>query len=173
MRGRWWVVCGVLAGVLAGCSCAPAVSDTGYVGTWARGNDRATSTIAIAKDGEQYRFRWTVASVDGKWKVRCDWEGNCEEFVEADKVATYKFDCWFDSGRDRLMVKMVRTGTERSPDSHTDIDVLELEPGKGGTVLWSHTIQRDDRHFEPGAGPTRYFTKVSNAITDPPPRKAR
>lgn len=170
--GRGFGILG-LAMALAACERAPKISDTGYVGTWARGNPQATSTIAIVKEGEAYRFRWNVTSADDKWKVRCDWEGNCEEFMGEERVATYKFDCWFDEAKNRLMVKFTRAGTEKSPDSHTDIDELELEPGKAGTVLWSHTIQRDDTHFKPGEGPTRYFNKVSDEVSSPPGKEAR
>jgi len=156
----------VIAAALAGCSRPPRVSDTGYAGTWGRGSVRARSTLAIVKDGAEYRFRWTAVSDDDKWKVTCDWDGKCQEFTKGEQVASYGLDCRVDPETGRLRVKTTRTGTPKSPDNHTDVDELVVEPG--GKVLRSSVIQRDDEHFAAGAGSTRFFDKVSDDVDDPP-----
>src|SRR5882757_4334471 len=115
-----WSISGlmIIAAVLAGCSRPPKISDTGYTGTWSRGSDRARSIIAIVNDGGTYRFRWTQKSDDDKWRVECDWGGNCEEFNgDGKRVATYALECRMDPDKNHLMVKMSRTGTPISPDS--------------------------------------------------------
>ena len=158
----------VVAAALAGCSSAPKISDTGYVGTWGRGNDRARSTIAIVKDGEGYRFRWTAASPDEMWKVTCGWDGHCKEFVKDEQVASYVIESVLDPESGRLHVKSTRTGSQkRPPMNNVDLDELVVE--FGGKVLRSYIIQRNDEHFAPGEGSTRYFDKVSDEVDDPPP----
>jgi hypothetical protein len=118
------------------------------------------------KDGEVYRFRWALTSDDKKWSVKCDWNGSCEESLKDKKIASYAFDCHIDPEKGRLHVKMVRTGTPDSPDSHTDIDELVVD--SDGKVLRSFTIQQDAEKFAPGKGPARFFDKVSDAVDDPP-----
>jgi hypothetical protein len=157
----------VVAVALSGCSRAPRISDTGYVGTWARGTERSRSTIAIVKDGNEYRFRWTAATDDGTWKVTCGWDGNCKEFAKDQQVASYVIEIRLDPETSRLRVKNTRIGTPKSPENNMDVDELVVE--KGGKVLRSYVIQRNDQHFEPGKGSTRYFDKVSDEVDDPPP----
>jgi len=158
----------VVAAALSGCSSAPQISDTGYVGTWGRGNERVRSTIAIVKDGERYRFRWTAAVEDDSWKVKCGWDGNCQEFVNDDQVATYVIESLLDPESGRLHVKSTRTGSEKSPPL-TNVDLDELVVEFGGKVLRSYVIQRNNDHYAPGEGSTRYFDKVSDDVDDPPP----
>ena len=157
-----------VAVALAGCSSAPQISDTGYVGTWGRGNERSRSTIAIVKVGEGYRFRWIAASENEKWKVICDWEGNCKELLKDEQVATYLIEPSLDPASGRLHVKTTRTGSKTSPPIH-NVDLDELVVESGGKVLRSYIIQRNEDHYPPGEGSTRFFDKVSDEVDDPPP----
>lgn len=161
----------IVAAVLSGCSSPPKISDTGYTGTWSRGNDHARSIIAIVNDGGTYRFRWTQKSQGGTTRVTCDWDGKCEQFKDDAKIATYVIDCRMDADKKHLMVKLSRTGTPRSPDTHTDLDELVVD--SGGKRLRSFVVQHDAEHFVLGAGPTRYFDKVSDDVDDPPSKSRR
>ncbi len=157
--------------LLAGCDAPVRVSDTGYVGTWTRGNDRVSSTIAIYHDGERYRFRWFVHSKDGKWSVRCDWDGQCEEFVDGEKTSVYTFRTWTEETTGHLMVECTgRVWKPREVEIHY---VDELVLADEGRTLWSYTLERGGQRFEGDARPRRQFRKVSDAVANPPRRLPR
>ena len=167
MRGtRWaWTLC-----AMACLACAPKISDTGYVGTWARGSDRSRSTIAIYKDGEDYLFRWKVDSADGKWRVRCGWDGRCEEQVDGEKVSEYRFVTRQDPLTGHLLVEC--DGVVRKP-KHAVIhylDELVVEPG--GRVLTSYTLERAGQRFEGDARPRRSYEKVADEVGERPRPRA-
>lgn len=151
--------------------CAPRLSDTGYTGTWTRGSERSQSTIAIHKDSERYLFRWKVDTADGKWRVRCDWDGRCEEHVDGEKVAEYRFDTRLDPASGSLLVECTGNVTKPKPLAVHYVDELVLEPG--GRVLWSYTLLRGGQTFEGEARPRRSFHKVSDEVGEPPGRAAR
>lgn len=151
--------------------CEPHVSDTGYAGTWTRGSARSQSTIAIHKDSDRYLFRWKVDTADGKWRVRCDWEGRCEEHVNGEKVGEYEFDTRVDPASGRLRVECTGNVTKPKPLAIHYVDELVLEPG--GRVLWSYTLQRGGQTFEGEARPRRSFHKVSDDVGELPGRAAR
>lgn len=160
------LACGLAA--LSACSGDPAVSDTGYTGTWVREANHTVSLIALTKQDETYLFRWSKLGEDDDFRVRCDWDGRCEEWRNGKKNAEYHFTTSKDEGTGRVLVEC----DERRliPKEHRQhfIDELVVEPG--GKILWSYTIERDGERFEAGKGPQRSFTKVADSIADPPPR---
>jgi hypothetical protein len=163
---RLWLG-GALSLVLAatGCDREPVVTDTGYVGTWARGTGRARSMIAIRRAGaDGYAFRWGVSTPDDKWRVTCRWDGSCEEFVDGRRTSTYRFRTFVDPGTGRLRVTCTGTVTHPKPLAVHYVDELVVEPG--GRVLWSYTVARGDQRFEGEARPKRSFEKVADAVAD-------
>ena len=162
---------GALLGALAvSCADPPRPTDTGYVGTWRRANDRAASIVAIVKTDAGYAFRWTKRSYvpDGTLKlvVDCGWDGRCIETLEGVEQARYDFRTWIHPDTGRLMVEgnEIRTVPERL-ELHF-IDELVVEPG--GQVLWSYTAMKNGQTFEGGGRPMRSFRKVSDGVADPP-----
>ena len=81
----------LIALAAAGCAGKPRLSDTGYEGTWGRGNERIRSTIAIARDGERWLVRIGVRSSDGSYAVRCGWDGLCEEIQDGERIYDHRF----------------------------------------------------------------------------------
>src|SRR5258705_11107985 len=63
------------ATMLSACDLPPMLSDTGYRGTWQRGNVRNISLVAITEVGGRWYFRWTKRSFDGRLTVLCEWDG--------------------------------------------------------------------------------------------------
>jgi hypothetical protein len=142
------------------------VTDTGYQGTWQRGNERVKSTIAIVEVEGEYLFRWSVNSADGKWKVTCDWNGRCEEIIDGEKASEYAFRTWTDEESGQLRVECNGNIYGPPPVEVHYIDVLV--PRKNGTVLRSHTIEDVNGTYEVGGGPRRDFTKISDHVAEPP-----
>ena len=69
------------------------------------------STVAIVEVEGRYLFRWGVTSADGKWQVKCSWEGQCEEFVDGEKTSDYAIRTWIEEereSRDRRRYFMVQ-----------------------------------------------------------------
>ena len=152
---------------IVGCSTAgkdPTRSDTGYRGTWSRGNARNISIVAITDVGGTWRFRWTKRSYDGKFTVTCTWDGACEERLNGDLTATYRIGARFEEGKlytDTLEERLV---PERLTFRYTDV----MEVKDGGLTLWNYTIERDGKALTGEARPMRSFSKVSDSISDPP-----
>ena len=151
---------------LSSCSFGlpPMVSDTGYLGTWSRGNDRNVSILAIAKSGETWRFRWTKRSFDGKFSVLCTWEGKCEERLLGDLVATYDIETRFADGK--LYTETIEERKVPSVSTLRYTDVMEV--ADGGRTLWNYTIERDGQQYEGTSRPMRSFSKVADAVLEPP-----
>ena len=150
---------------LAACGLPPMVSDTGYLGTWSRGNDRNVSIVAIAKAGDRWRFRWTKRSFDGKLSVLCSWEGLCEERLLGELVATYEITTRFEDGKLHTDTIEKRTVPELTTLQYTDV----MEVTDGGRTLWNYTTDRNGDHYEGMARPMRSFSKVADAVVAPPP----
>lgn len=160
-RVAWAIVVASL-----GCSPDSRVSDTGYAGTWKRGNDRVNSTISILRDGEQFLFRWGLHSADGKWDVECDWKGHCKEFVDERQSSEYNFRSWVDPSSGHLMVECKGRITEPSEADEQYVDELVVEPG--GLSLSSYTRERRGQKFGEDSRPLRTFKKVSDKVAFPP-----
>jgi hypothetical protein len=154
---------------MASCSGDPAVSDTGLTGTWVREGNRTVSLIALTKLDERYLFRWSKFGADDDFRVRCDWDGRCEEWKSGRKFAEYLFSTRTDPRSGRLLVECHETRLLPKLHEQHFIDELVVEPG--GKVLWSYTIERDGETFESGKGPQRSFMKVADSIADPPRRR--
>ena len=114
------------------------VSDTGYQGTWQRGNERVQSTVSIVEVDGKHLFRWEKTSEDGRVKVRCGWQGPCEEFVDGEKVSDFTIRPWIDEETQRLRVEC--NGTTHSPEVVIHY-VDELVVMNNGLTLRSHTIE--------------------------------
>ena len=160
-----------VAGMAALMSCAgdPAVSDTGLTGTWMRESNRTVSLIALTKLDDRYLFRWSKFGADDDFRIRCDWDGRCEEWKGGRKLAEYRFATRTEEISGRLLVECHETRLLPKPLERDFTDELVVEPG--GKVLWSYTIEREGETFESGKGPQRSFTKVADSIADPPRRR--
>jgi hypothetical protein len=152
--------------ILSSCGLPPMISDTGYRGTWSRGNDRNVSIVAIAEVDGRWFFRWTKRSFDGKFTILCDWEGRCEERLNGKVLATYAITTRYDAHSGVLSTEAVE---EREiPDKQTFryTDVMEVK--NDGRTLWNYTTDRDGQHYDGTARPMRSFTKIANSVADPP-----
>ncbi len=160
---------GLIALLLGACSDDPAVSDTGYRGTWVLKTNRTVSMLSIAERDSAYLFRWKKYDPEGTFRVDCDWNGRCVEWRNGEKGAEYQFTANMDPASGRLRVACAETWLLPIYQTHHYTDELVVEPG--GKVLWSYTVERDGNTYPPGKGPQRAFTKVADAVADPP-RKA-
>jgi hypothetical protein len=151
---------------LAACDLPPMVSDTGYRGTWSRGNDRNVSIVAIAEVGGRWFFRWTKRSFDGKLAILCDWGGRCEERLNGTLVATYAMTTRYDAAAGKLYTDTVEERVVPDKQAFRYTDVMEVKDG--GRTLWNYTIDRDGQHYEGTSRPQRSFTKIANSVADPP-----
>ena len=158
--------CLLLAAV--GCGGLPdEVSDTGYQGTWQRGNDRVKSTISIVEVDGEYMFRWTKTSVDGKSRATCDWEGTCAEYFDGEKASDSVFRTWVDEESGLLRVEC--RGQTYQPETSELFYIDELKLIKKGLAVRSRTIEDLNGRYEGSKRPLRDFTKISDHVLDPPP----
>jgi hypothetical protein len=148
------------------CSLRPQVSDTGYTGTWSRGNARNVSIVAIVKAGDRHLFRWSKHSFESAYDITCGWDGRCEEVLFGKKVATYDFSTRNDPTTGHLLVECNERRLEPLKNDSHYVDELVVEPG--GKVLWSYTIERDGQKFSGMARPMRSFDKVADGTAVPP-----
>lgn len=173
MKRRSLFVLAVALPILAA-SCLPEtrplVSDTGYEGTWSRGNMRGNSIVAIVRVGDAYRFRWSKRTYapggEAKLVVVCDWEGRCTETLNGKVLATYRFRTWLDETTGRLHVEGVEDRVE--PERFTNRFVDELVVEDEGRTLWRYTKERMGQSFEGVGRPMASFSKLSDGIADPP-----
>jgi len=154
------------AAALSACNLPPMVSDTGFRGTWERGNVRNISLVAITEVGGRWYFRWNKRSFDGRLTILCDWDGRCEEKADGKLTATYAIATRFDAAEGKLYTDTVET--RQIPDKQTFryTDVMEVRDG--GRTLWNFTTDRDGQHYEGAARPSRSFAKIANSVADPP-----
>jgi hypothetical protein len=162
---------GILALLAIGCapggSDKPRITNTGYVGTWARGGD-VRSRIAIVRVGEDYRVRWNLRSSDDKRRVECTWEGSCEEFVNGERVAEFKLTPSVDGETGNLWIEC--DGEVFKPEEATIHFKDELVLRPKGRKLVAHTIEEGESTWVRGEGqPRRIFEKESDSVADPPP----
>ncbi len=146
--------------------CAAEVSDKGYVGTWSRGSEYVRSTLAIVRDGDVYRVRWTLTSKDGGREVRCDWQGVCEEVVEGQKVADFKLTPAVDPDSGLLRIEMRGTAYKPEPVELHFVDELTVRPE--GKKMVARTLEESGRQFERDRQPRRIFLKETDSVEDPP-----
>jgi hypothetical protein len=158
-----------LAGSIFAAACTiTRVSDTGYVGTWSRGSAVGTSTISIAKTGDQYRFFWKLRSADKKWTVDCDKNSRCIEILNGVKIAEYQFTTRIDPATGHLIVDGDLSLFDPKGDvkeKRRDVDELILEPGN--LKLGSYTFERNGKTLIGDERPQRHFEKVSNSVLEP------
>jgi hypothetical protein len=155
-----------LSVALAACTMKPAASDTGYVGTWARGTQYARRFVAIARVGDRVLFRPGTQSEDGKWQWRCGWDGRCAEQVDGETTSEYGFRTWIDPKTSHLMVECTGKVTKPAEMDIHYVDELVVEPG--GKRIVAYTIERSGQRFEGAARPKYVFDKVADAVADPP-----
>jgi hypothetical protein len=154
------------AASLAACGLPPMVSDTGYRGTWSRGNEHNTSFVAIAEVGGRWYFRWTKRSHDGKHSVLCGWDGRCTERLDGNQIALYTIVTRYDPASGTLATDTVEERTAPVQQTFRYTDVMSVTDG--GLTLWNYTTDRDGQHYEGKARPRRSFSKVANSVADPP-----
>ena len=160
----------LLAALEPGCAGKPAVSDTGYAGTWGHGNDRIRSTLSIVREGGEWRARISVRSTDGTYAMRSGWDGRGETLQDGAKTYDLVFHARLDPATDHLRVEC--TGTPLAPSSAPIhyVDEFVVEPL--GLTLSAYTLERGEQRFEEGARPHREFRKVSDGVKDAPPARA-
>jgi len=154
------------ASLFAACDLPPMLSDTGYRGTWSRGNTRNISIVAITEVGGRWFFRWTKRSYDGKLTILCNWEGRCEEHLGDKLVAVYTMTTRYDAATGKLYTDTVEARDIPDKQTFRYTDVMEVE--NAGHTLWNFTIDRDGKHYEGNERPMRSFNKISNSVADPP-----
>jgi hypothetical protein len=142
------------------------MSNTGYLGTWTRGNARNTSHVWITKVGDEYRLRWGVGSVDGVWRIDCSWEGFCEEWVNQEKIAEHRCKTWVDEESEKLRLRC--DSKQLIPTIEEAYYIHELEPTPDGMGLWSYTVEQSGQFYEGEARPKRLLEKISDRVPDPP-----
>lgn len=163
-----WSLGAALSGIILAAGCIIRVSDTGYVGTWSRASSAGTSKISISKTGDQYHFHWKLTSADRKWSVTCDKNSHCEELLDGKKISEYQFSTRVDPATGHLIVEgaqKVYDPKGEVKEERVDIDELIVE--EKGLRLGSYTIERNGTKMARGAGPQRFFDKVSNAVMEP------
>ena len=169
MTGKHGVV--VLMLLALGCGgegLSSAVSDTGYEGTWQRGNEQVKSRLSIVKMDGRYMFRHSKLSPDGKVRIDCSWEGQCEEFSDGESIAHYQFDASFNEQSGRLRVEC--TGRIEGGQNPQDLHYVdELVVVKKGLRLRAFRLLDNDKTYEFGAGPRVELSKLSDEVLDPPP----
>lgn len=152
--------------LLAACAASETVSNTGYVGTWGRGGE-VRSVLAIVRDGEGYRVRWSLTSDSGAREVRCDWEGKCKETTDGELSAEFELRPSVAADTGNLWIEC--DGKVYKPvegDFHFR-DELVVRPR--GKKLVAHTIEELGKEWKRGEGqPRRIFEKVSDHVDDPP-----
>jgi len=149
----------IVALLACGCRGLPdVVTDTGYEGTWRRGN--------IVRHEGEYRVRLSKTTEDGQSRIRCDWSGQCEEFVEGMKTSDYTFRLWLDEERGHLRLECTGQVFEPSPLEIHYIHELVVTPK--GRALKSYTLLDVNGTYEFKKGPRRTLRKVSDHVTDPP-----
>jgi hypothetical protein len=161
----WLPIAGLI--LTAGCSITR-VSDTGYVGTWSRGNAVGTSVISIGKTGDLYRFNWKLTSADRKWSVDCDKNSHCIEILDGLKVTEYQFSTRVDPATGHLIVQgdlKIFDPKGEVKENRVDIDELILEAGN--LKLGSFTVERNGKKLTGGERPQRFFEKISNSVMEP------
>jgi hypothetical protein len=151
---------------LAACGLPPMISDTGFRGTWSRGNDRNVSIVAITESSGTWYFRWSRRSWDGKIVIACDWDGTCREWLDGELAATYTVTTRFDPASGLLSTDTIEERTGPRKETRRYSDVMEIKDG--GLTLWNYTTDRDGQHFEGEGRPMRSFTKIANSVANPP-----
>jgi hypothetical protein len=162
---RW----GLLALLLVACCGKPKVSDTGYAGTWVRGNERIRSSLAIVRDGGVWRARIGVKSADGTYAIAAGWDGTGEEVQNGAKLRDLAFRTSMDPASGHLRIEC--TGTPAEPSRMPMHYVDELVVEQGGLTLSAYTVERDGTRFTGESRPRREFEKASDEVEDAPPSK--
>jgi len=157
--------CCVLILAALACDAQEPPSNTGYTGTWERGHE-TRSLLAIVERNGEYLIRKRVISPKGGPNLRCDWNGNCEEFVDGEKTADYTFRTWVDPKTERLRIECHATITEPRVVELHYLDEFLLKDN--GLRLRARTLERGGRTYTSGK-PKRDYRKISDSVSDPPP----
>ena len=157
MNLPWVRVAGLVLTATALPGCSWQMGDTGFTGTWERRLTGGYSSLSIHEAEDGYQVSWS--KIDGKQTVRCDDEGNCEEFVGEEKVYEWRFRAFSlpDSGDLFLEVTGSPIDEQASPLSYKDR--LVLQPG--GLELFSYQIEENGVEKDPSATPV-VFRKISD-----------
>lgn len=149
---------------VAGCSLPPMATPTGFSGTWARGNDRVRTMLAIAPRGSDTLVRIRLVTEDGSWSVRCGWDGQCTESKDGKVIAVLTVRSDLDAAGKLRIALDEHSRTAGASMRYTDECVLAPD----GMLLRCETIEKDGVPFDPRVRPSREFSKVADGIADPP-----
>lgn len=145
-------------GGMFGCAAPP--TDTGFVGTWGRGEKgRARAEISIWTEGETVRFRVNRYGPEGTHDLRCGREGPCLEFSGDVPYYEYEYRVTRSEGKEVLFVEC--DGRPLN-DSTTPIQWIEryvVVPGGLALEAW-----RVETNRQPIASPRvrARYTKISD-----------
>ncbi len=145
----------VLAVALA--ACDGGLSDTGFEGTWERMLPSGVSMLSLRAVDDGYQVWWS--KIDGVQTVRCDEQGNCEEFVGDRKVYGWTFRAFTRPESEHLFVEVTGHPVDDTTQPVSYLDRLELQPG--GQELWSYQVEENGVTKDPPGGPLK-FRKVAD-----------
>lgn len=151
---------------LAACGGSAAPSNTGFKGTWTKETSSLEVAIYIWHDGRDYRFRMMRASKDGTGKITCDWDGNCEEFLNDRKTSDLRFRLEDTGVPGSLLLHC--DGLVRYPGKQEIHYIHELNLSEDGLTLLSYTVESQGVRYQGDARGLRTLQKMSDAVPDPP-----
>ncbi len=152
--------------VLAGCGTEPVPTNTGFTGTWAKETSSLEVALYLWHDGEEYRFRMFRESIDGTGRIDCDWDGNCEEFLDDRKIADLRFN--LEETGDPASLLLHCNGLYSYPEDFEISYIHELNLSDDGLTLISYTMESQGARYEENARGMRTLEKYSDTVPDPP-----
>jgi len=156
----------LLVAISVSCVGKPKATDTGYAGTWTRGNERIRSTLSIVRSEGRFRTRLVVRSTDGSYAMTVGWDGRGEEVQDGAKTLDLRFRTSVEPATGRVLVEC--SGTPLVPSRHAFHYVDELVVAPGGLLLSAYTLERDGQRYEGDARPRREYVKVWDEVKEPP-----
>lgn len=160
------VTVAALAAACGGGGLSRRVSDTGYEGTWERGNERIYSRLSFVKLDDGYHVRYEKRSADGRIRVECGWDGRCEEFVDGERTSSYSFRVWIDE--ESKLLRLECRGQVEKPTATEIHYVDQLEVQKQGLLLRAFTLEDNNGTYAYKAGPSFKLDKISDDVPNRP-----
>jgi hypothetical protein len=157
--------CAVLGAMAAACGARP--TDTGYNGTFARGNDRSRSMVHLIHNerGAWAKLNWRTDNES--WIVDCDWDGRCTLRVNGEESGSYQYRVWEDPATRHLMLECHVKYTRPEVKEFHFVDELVLR--EGGLKLLAYTVEKEGQKLAEGERPVYFFDKLSDEVPEPPP----
>ena len=164
------VLLAVCVAAVTGCGTAPP-TNTGFDGSWGKETAALEIAMYIWHDGDAYRFRMLRQSTDGTGRITCDWDGNCEEFLNDRKTSDLKFRIEESATGESLLLHC--DGRVFYPDELEISYIHELKLSEDGLQLFSYTVESQGVRFEGDRRGMRTMVKISDAVPDPPTARQR